>query len=186
MKRIKVKHAFFLVKIIAYKIYYGRQLELTSWRVGLEKGAILTIAEGASIKLGSNVYIKRDSEIDARPGSRIIIGDNVFMNRRCTVVAMEEISVGDDSLLGVGVMVFDSNHKFDDPDPERLIIDQGVETKVVRIGRNCWIGSGAFVGLGASIGDNSVVAAHTVLVKPVPNNCVVRSKHELAIKSRQV
>lgn len=185
MKTLKFKHVFFLLKIIAYKIYYGRQLELTSIRVGMEKGAILTIAKGASIKLGSDVYIKRDTEIDARPGSRITIGNNVFMNRRCILVAMEEISIGDHSLFGVDVVVYDNNHKFDDPDPERLIQDQGVDTKAVRIGSNCWIGSGAFIGAGGGVGNNSIVAAHTVLVKQVPQNSIVRSRHELLIKSRR-
>ncbi len=44
--------------------------------------------------------------------------------------------------------------------------------KPVRIGNNVWIGSRVMVLKGASIGDNSVIAAMSVVTSAIPANCV--------------
>jgi len=45
--------------------------------------------------------------------------------------------------------------------------------KAVRIGRNAWIGAGAWVLKGVTVGENSVVGAAAVAVVDVPPNAVV-------------
>jgi len=43
----------------------------------------------------------------------------------------------------------------------------------VRIGRNCWLGTGAIILDGVTIGDNVIVAAGSVVRSDVPSDCVV-------------
>lgn len=42
----------------------------------------------------------------------------------------------------------------------------------VRIGRNCWLGSGVIVLPGVSIGDNTVIGAGSVVTRSIPANVV--------------
>jgi maltose O-acetyltransferase len=46
------------------------------------------------------------------------------------------------------------------------------EVRPVTIGNNVWIGSRVMVLKGASIGDNSVIAAMSVVTSAIPANCV--------------
>lgn len=43
----------------------------------------------------------------------------------------------------------------------------------IRIGSNCWIGANSVILPGVTIGDNSVVAAGSVVVSDVPANVMV-------------
>ena len=44
--------------------------------------------------------------------------------------------------------------------------------KPIHLGKKVWIGSGAIVLPGVTIGDNSVIAAGSVVTKDVPENSV--------------
>jgi len=50
------------------------------------------------------------------------------------------------------------------------------------IGSNCWIGSNARICKGVTIGDNSIVAACSVVTKDVPANCVVAGNPAKIVK----
>ena len=54
------------------------------------------------------------------------------------------------------------------------MIDQsgGESVGDLEIGGNCWIGAKAVVTDGACIGENSVIGAGAVVVKPIPRNSV--------------
>lgn len=42
----------------------------------------------------------------------------------------------------------------------------------IHVGKNVWIGDGAQIMPGVTIGDNSVIAAGSVVTKDIPPNCV--------------
>lgn len=48
-----------------------------------------------------------------------------------------------------------------------------MHSKPIKISDNAWIGFGACVMKGVTIGKNSIVAAHSVVVKDVPDNVIV-------------
>ena len=51
------------------------------------------------------------------------------------------------------------------------------------IGENCWIGSNVRICKGVTIGDNSVVAACSVVTKDVPANCIVAGNPAKVVKT---
>lgn len=51
------------------------------------------------------------------------------------------------------------------------------------IGENCWIGSHVRICKGVTIGDNSVVAACSVVTKDVPANCIVAGNPAKVVKT---
>jgi acetyltransferase-like isoleucine patch superfamily enzyme len=77
------------------------------------------------------------------------------------------ITVEDDVLIGPKVNIITENHPLDPSDRRALIC------KRVLIKRNAWIGAGATILPGITIGENSVVAAGSVVTKDVPDNVVV-------------
>lgn len=51
------------------------------------------------------------------------------------------------------------------------------------IGENCWIGSNVRICKGVTIGDNSIVAACSVVTKDVPANCIVAGNPAKIVKT---
>ena len=113
-------------------------------------------------------------------GGEVIIGNNVFFNNSCTVCAKQKIVIGDGTIFGENVKIYDHNHKYSSPDI--LIKHQGYTTAPIHIGNNCWIGSNVTILKGVSIGDNCVIGAGCVIYKDVPCNTLLVNKQNLLYK----
>lgn len=100
-------------------------------------------------------------------GRFITIGKNVFINHACSFLDMGGIVIEDDVLIGPKVNLITENHPIDPADRKSLIANPIV------IKRNAWIGAAATVLPGVTIGENSVVAAGSVVSKDVPDNTIV-------------
>ncbi len=105
----------------------------------------------------------------ANAQAQIVIGNSNFFNSNVSIGAAENVTIGDDCLIGTSVSITDCD--FHDVNPETRRTSQGARMPV-RIGNNVWLGSGVAVLKGVTIGDNSVVGAMSVVTKPVPANCV--------------
>jgi maltose O-acetyltransferase len=138
------------------------------------------IGSCGDIQIGPNVYfgyglapLLGDGRIliQAREkDARIRIGANCSFSNNITIVARQEIIIGDRFLCGDRVSVFDSD--FHVVDPENRWKGPGI-SKPVRIGNNVWLGSNVMVLKGVSIGDHSVVAPGSIVTKDVPSRVVV-------------
>lgn len=53
----------------------------------------------------------------------------------------------------------------------------------VKIGENCWIGQNARIQKGVTIGDNSIIAANSVVTKSVPANCIAAGNPAKVVKT---
>lgn len=141
---------------------------------------ITTLGEG-EIHLGRNtqlgVYQSRgfkygDFYLEARTGeAKIIIGSNVSINNNCTIIADKAtIEIGENTLIGPDF--YCTNSDFHPLDPsQRLSTQYG--SRPVRIGNNVFIGARVTVLKGVTIGNDSVVAAGSVVVKNVPAGAIV-------------
>ncbi len=100
----------------------------------------------------------------------IYIGNNVFINQQCVMVAEEKISIGNDVQIGMRVQLITSNY---DPyfDPKKGKRRRYFEP--ITIKDQVWIGSGAIILPGVTIGEGSVVAAGAVVTKDVPPQTIV-------------
>jgi acetyltransferase-like isoleucine patch superfamily enzyme len=101
-------------------------------------------------------------------GDNIRIGRNVFINQNCTMYDLGGIDIGDDVLIGPNVSLITSGHPVE-PAERRA----GVTAAPIVIGRNVWIAAGATIIGGVTIGENSVVAAGSVVTHNVPPNSLV-------------
>ena len=99
-------------------------------------------------------------------GKNIHLGKNVFINAGCRFQDQGGIYIGDGTFIGHNVILATLNH---DLNPNTRA---DMYPKPIHIGKKVWIGSGAIVLPGISIGDNSVIAAGSVVTKNVPENSV--------------
>ncbi len=92
-----------------------------------------------------------------------------------------KILVEDDVLVGSGVHIYVSNHKFDSTTVP--IIKQGHSpSKDVIIKKGAWIGANTIILPGVVVGRNSVVGAGSVVTKTVDDHVVVAGSPAAVIK----
>jgi acetyltransferase-like isoleucine patch superfamily enzyme len=111
-------------------------------------------------------------------GVDIKVGCNVFINQNCTFDDLGGLEIGDDVMIGPNVSIITSGHPIR-PSERRA----GVVAKPIVIERNVWIAAGATVIGGVTIGENSVVAAGSVVTKNVPPNTLVGGNPARVIRS---
>lgn len=127
---------------IFYKISYCGR------QVMIDKG--FSIYNGAkNIHIGNFVFLT-DVLLNAGDhNGKIYIGNNVFFGHRC--------------------MVLSRGHDYQLKAASRI---SSVTEKSVTIKDGVWIASGVIILPGVTIGENSVIAAGSVVTKSVPDNCI--------------
>ncbi|GAB5452294.1 MAG: hypothetical protein Hals2KO_26220 [Halioglobus sp.] len=107
---------------------------------------------------------------------RVCIGDGCLMSPGSRISASDEIILGDGVMLANGAYITDCDwHTIYD----RMVRD---EPQPVHIGDNVWLGDGSAVLKGVTIGDNSVIAARSVVTHDVPANVVVAGSPAKVVK----
>lgn len=101
--------------------------------------------------------------------STIMIGNNVGISNSA-FHAYTSISIGDNTIVGGGCRIWDSDFHSIDPNIRVFGDDDEVKMAPIAIGKNVFIGGGAFILKGVKIGDNSIIAAGSVVTKNVPDN----------------
>ena len=111
-------------------------------------------------------------------GLDISVGRNVFVNQNCTFYDLGGLDIADDVMIGPNVSIITSSHPIG-PSQRRA----GVTAKRIAIERNVWIAAGATIIGGVTVGENSVVAAGSVVTKDVRPNTLVGGNPAKVIRS---
>lgn len=91
------------------------------------------------------------------------------MNFDCKILDTCSVHIGENTLIGPGVMLCTAVHPTD-PTTERLL---GKESgKPITIGENVWLDAGVIVCPGVSIGDHLRIGAGSVVTRDIGNDCV--------------
>ena len=124
-----------------------------------------------SINISYKVSFRKRVNININ-GGRLKIGDGVFINNNCSINCQKLIEIGENTLIGENVKIYDHNHRY--KDKKINIREQGFNIKEIYIGKNCWIGSNVTILKGVTIGDNVVIGANVLVHKSIPDNSIVR------------
>jgi acetyltransferase-like isoleucine patch superfamily enzyme len=114
----------------------------------------------------------------ATGGTRTWVGRNVFVNQGCTFYDLGGLDIGDEVMIGPNVSLITAGHPLA-PAQRRA----GVTARPIVIGRNVWIAAGATVVGGVTVGENSVVAAGSVVTRDVAPNTLVGGNPARVIRS---
>ena len=138
------------------------------------------IVFGSRFYSGRNFQFRKGFTLLIDKKGKVKIGDDVFFNNYCTICILEELTIGDGTIFGENVKIYDHNHIYLNPDMP--IKQQGYTLAPIHIGKHCWIGSNVTILKGVTIGDNSVIGAGCVVYKDVPPNTRLVNKQELIIR----
>jgi acetyltransferase-like isoleucine patch superfamily enzyme len=111
-------------------------------------------------------------------GDEIRVGRNVFVNQNCTFYDLGGLDIADDVMIGPNVSIITAGHPLE-PSQRRAAT---IGTPIV-IERNVWIAAGATIIGGLTVGENSVVAAGSVVTRDVPPNTLVGGNPARVIRS---
>lgn len=101
-------------------------------------------------------------------GINIFVGMHFFANIGCTVLDVAPVHIGDNVMLGPGVIITTASHPID---PTLRASGYGLGMPIF-IGDNVWIGAGAILNPGITIGNNSVIGSGSVVTHDIPDNVV--------------
>ena len=104
----------------------------------------------------------------ATGGADTRIGRNVFVNQNCTFYDLGGLDIADDVMIGPNVSIITSGHSLEPSERHSCVL-----ARPIVIERNVWIAAGATIIGGVTVGENSVVAAGSVVTKDVPPNTLV-------------
>ncbi len=111
-------------------------------------------------------------------GNEIRVGHNVFVNQNCTFYDLGGLDIADDVMIGPNVSLITAGHPLEPSQRRAATIG-----KPIVIEKGVWIATGAIVVGGVTIGENSVVAAGSVVTKDVPKNTLIGGNPARAIRS---
>jgi acetyltransferase-like isoleucine patch superfamily enzyme len=138
----------------------GNEIELTGPVIIRNSG---TLEIGDQVIFDSKWYKPIYIQL-ARPEARLTIERNVFINFGTEISLVKEVIIGAYSLIGIDCLIYDTDwHRLDGLNLE-------VPAAPTIIGRGVWLGARVIVMKGVKIGDNTVVAANSVVTNDLPNN----------------
>ena len=105
------------------------------------------------------------------------MGQNAYLNSDCKLVCHEKIQIGDNTIFGPNVLIYDHDHCFDYNG-----IKEGFRTASVVIGPNCWLGANVVVLKGSKIGEGCIVGAGTIVHGTISSHSIVTSDRTLVVR----
>ena len=124
--------------------------------------------------IGKNPIIENDVWIQRTHGLRgtIKIGDRVLLARHSSIDYSGEVVIENDVWLSEGCQVHSHLHQINEG---RINRQKGniIPTKLI-LKKGCWIGANAIIlPQVKEVGENSIIAAGSIVTKPVPKNTIV-------------
>jgi acetyltransferase-like isoleucine patch superfamily enzyme len=113
---------------------------------------------GSSVRIDRRVFIWPEEQLD--------VGNNVDINGYTVIYAGGGVRIGDNVLIAANCVITSVSHPDVAAERHQLVLSP------VQLLDNCWLGAGTVVLPGVTIGENSIVAAGSVVTKDIPDNCV--------------
>ena len=121
------------------------------------------LEEGLQIGCNSGIY--EGTFFDLGPTGSISIG-NYTTVVGAIIRSDGPVEIGDYCLIAHEVIL--SDDPFGIPGVPAMAKEDGARRRGIKVGRNCWIATGAILLGGAKVGDDSIVGAHTVVNFEIP------------------
>lgn len=139
-------------------------------------GKIYMVSDKGAVSFGKDVRINsslRSNPIGgssrtilfAEPGAQIMIGNGVGISNSA-IHASKSVIIGDNAMIGGDCKIYDTD--FHSIFYDKRMQNIGTKAEPVVIGRGAFIGAGSMILKGVHIGEESVVAAGSVVTRDIP------------------
>lgn len=173
-------------KTLLLKLKYRNNLVADGSIRILGKLPILKVPANSKVFIGKKVVLNSDAKnsntaltfnctLVCGLTGIIEIGDNTMLNG-VSITAYEKVVIGKNCQIASCTFIADTDFHPVDPAIRKKEVNgykidhSEVNKKAVTIGNNVWIGWGCTILKGVTIGDNSIIAAGSVVVTDVPPN----------------
>ena len=162
------------VEIHAHKANFTFYDKNSSLLVGLfhyspTKNTVIECHKKARIVIHGKISLHRGCQIVVRDGGVLRVGSETYFSEGCKITCREKIDIGENCAIAWGVQIIDTD--------EHVVInnDQTITNIAapIRINNHVWIGCNAIILKGVTIGENSIIAAGSIVTKDVPPHSLV-------------
>ena len=143
------------------------------------------------IVIGNSVWM-HGSLISTSHG-KILMDDFSKIGAGSMIGAVSSVKIGNGTAIAENVYIIDNNNHPINPEDRKIMRLTPVgsderkwkhsDSAPINIGCNVWIGQSARVCKGVTIGDNSIIAANSVVTKDVPLNSVAAGNPARIVKT---
>lgn len=147
------------------------------------KKLLLKVIFGKKVFFGKKSTFRKGFNLSIEGNGKVNIGKNVFFNNYCSVNALCKIEIGDNTIFGENIKIYDHNHRFSSSG--KKIMEQGYNMAPVIIGKDCWISSNVVILKGVTIGDNVIIGAGCIVKEDIPSNVIVKNDGKLICEERR-
>lgn len=181
-------------------LYFSLKPKHRAWAESWQQKVQQRLTDIETVQIAQGCFVAPEARIFAEPGRDVIIGPgcsiaadvflhgparlgrNVSLNARVSVEGGSAgVQIGDNTRIATGVAIYAFDHGLE---PGRLIREQPVRSKGIRIGADVWIGANACITDGVQIGDGSVVGAGAVVTHDVAPGTIVGGSPARLIRTR--
>lgn len=121
----------------------------------LRVNGIFTVNSDAFLKIGNDLSVNRNFQIDVCSYTELIIGHDCMFSHDLTFYTNDAHSI------------------FDIETGENINSTQAISSqKKIIIGNHVWIGAGSIILYNTRIGDGSIIGAGSIVKSIIPNNCI--------------
>lgn len=164
-----------LISIPIIKLFTGFRFKCSPLQL-VSIGARIDVDMKSIIRVKGRVHAEHGAFLSARGGG-IIEAVNFYINRNSMIVCRDKIIIGDGVTIGPNVCIYDHDHNLESG-------TNVLKTGPIIIGDNVWIGAGCIILKGVTIGNNSVVAAGSVVTNSIDANKIYYNQKKPMTKDR--
>ncbi|MDN3664920.1 MULTISPECIES: acyltransferase [Algibacter] len=159
------------IKLSLFKVKTGKNLKINGG-LFLKGRGLLEV--GDDVTINSNYFFnpiggQTFTSIVVGKNAKLSIGDRVGISNTAIYCA-QEIVIKNNVLIGGDCKIYDTDFHSVKIEDRLAIPEQNIQTKPVFIASGVFIGTGSIILKGVKIGENSVVAAGSVVSKSIPAN----------------
>lgn len=129
------------------------------------------------IEIGCNTTIRDGARIEMLPQwngvkyhPSLIVGDNCTFEQEAHLISSDKITIGRNCLFSARCFITTVNHDYSSVGIN--LLKQGIDSKEVSIGDNCFFGMDVKIFPEVHIGDNVIVGANSIVMKDIPSYSV--------------